>query len=212
MQCSLCARNYSAKTPFHCATCARSILYGHRIDQAKLLLEKEGIRRQASAIISAGQQTPALTPTARSLVEAREGAKKYERERNLAASAEAQERIGLISHRTSTLQEEIEQCRKEVAARKAVVARRRADLKTGQDGLAARRNTALEHVKKRTERVEQKWHRLHDKTVEDRSYLVREAANLAGLKLRRRKTKDGGIKEEYTIYGVGIVDLRDLNS
>ena len=44
-----------------------------------------------------------------------------------------------------------------------------------------------------------------------RIFLCREAASLYGLRQRRRR-RGGSTREDYSIGGIGIVDLRDLNS
>ena len=52
---------------------------------------------------------------------------------------------------------------------------------------------------------------MHSEIVNARVFLCTEAADLCGLRQRRRK-KAGSIRDDYTIGGIGIVDLRDLNS
>lgn len=109
------------------------------------------------------------------------------------------------------LKQEIKQGKEEISKRKAALAQRRSDAESANYQLSERRTTTLTTVQNTIKRTEHLWNSLHNKTAESRIFLCREAANLYGLRQKVRR-KEGKAKDSYTIGGVGIVDLRDMNS
>lgn len=109
------------------------------------------------------------------------------------------------------LKQEIKQGKEEISKRKAALAQRRSDAESANYQLPERRNTTLTTVQNNAKRTEHLWNSLHNKTAESRIFLCREAANLYGLRQKLRR-KEGKVSDSYTIGGVGIIDLRDMNS
>ncbi len=206
MQCDICARHHGQQLPFQCPTCARSALYGLRVQLGQALLDNNSFVRQINPMIAAA--TRATSPSS----PATRGSKSRLAIEEASARAErAAERTKDISNHIEILRKEIEDSKADIAKRKAALAQRRSDASSATHNLKARRAATLETVEKGTKKLEYRWNSLHAKTVEARVFLCREAANLYHLRQRRRK-KGGSVREDYTIGGVGIVDLRDLNS
>ncbi|KAI9765000.1 MAG: hypothetical protein M1840_007922 [Geoglossum simile] len=132
-------------------------------------------------------------------------------EQATAQKEESLERIQEIQNQANILQKDIEDGRARIAKLKASLAHRSSDYDSITHNLSARRATTLDSVEKSIRRIDHRWNTLHTRTAEARVFLCREAANLYGLKQRRRR-KGGVIREDYTICGVTIVDLRDLNN
>ncbi|KAH0562108.1 hypothetical protein GP486_003200 [Trichoglossum hirsutum] len=212
MQCDICARKYTPRLPFNCATCARNVLYELRFENARTLVDKEALGQQVETSLPSngprevekpGTSTSAQRP---SLVSSR-----WDVEQTTAQMEESLERIREIQNQADVLQKDIEHGRAQIAKLKASLAQRRSDYGSAAHNLPTRRTATLESVEKGIKRIDHRWNTLHARTAEARVFLCREAADLYGLKQRRRK-KGGMVREDYTICGVGIVDLRDLNS
>ncbi|KAL4927930.1 putative ZIP family zinc transporter [Aspergillus undulatus] len=80
-----------------------------------------------------------------------------------------------------------------------------------RESKSSRRETGvLNNIRHNIKRTDHAWHSNHTKTAEARIFLCREAASIYGLRQKVRKT-DNGLKEIYTIGGVSILDLREMN-
>ncbi|KAI9759926.1 MAG: hypothetical protein M1835_000270 [Candelina submexicana] len=202
MQCDICSRPQGLQLPFHCTTCARSALYGLRVELGQTLLDNSSFVRRINPIIATGTGSAPSTNQNNGRLALEEASAKAER---------SAERTREISGHLQALRKEIEDGKADIAKRKAALAQRRSDASSATHNLGARRAATLDTVEKGTKKLEYRWSSLHAKTVESRVFLCREAANLYRLRQRRRK-KGASIKEDYTIGGVSIVDLRDLNN
>ncbi|KAI9811362.1 MAG: hypothetical protein M1827_005522 [Pycnora praestabilis] len=212
MQCDTCERILTLKLPFHCTTCARNALYTLRLENARTLLQKESLGREVEEACG----IPGSTGNARSEsgskdTPAGKATSGWSVAQNLALKEQSLERTQDIRARAVELREELKASRADIAERNIAFAQRRSDAASATHDLAPRRAATLETLDKGIKRTEQRWNAMHVKTAESRDFLCREAANLYGLRQRRRK-KNGLLKEDYIIGGVGIVDLRDLNN
>ncbi|OCK80523.1 hypothetical protein K432DRAFT_434689 [Lepidopterella palustris CBS 459.81] len=220
MDCDVCGKALGPNVPLHCATCARVALYPLRNEELLALLDREAQSRHVKAVIegsddSLPQQISLGGSTGGMLIDRHESTKNIEQRLVEAETAEVEERISLITEHVALLTEQINKTRLEHNARKAAIAQRRSDIASATHGLESRRAKELEKIQQNTKRMNYKWEKKHQETVEARGYLCKAAAKLAGLKQTRRKAKDGGTKDVYNI-GPGsklrIYDLRDLNN
>lgn len=120
-------------------------------------------------------------------------------------------RAHAILRHIEILEREIRDGKDEITRRRAVIAQRRSDAESANYQLAERRAAALASVQNSINKAEDLWNSLHNKTAESRIFLCREAASLYGLRQRTRR-KQGEVMNSYTIGGLGIVDLREMNS
>lgn len=200
MQCDICFRTGGHKLPFLCPTDARNRLYDPRIQHAKVLLEKDTLDQQVTNLLA--QQDKAQD-------DARDGP--GSRPRVTSADAEKEQTIDRtqqIISQADELRLKLEVARADLARRKANLARRKSDLASASNGVEPRRLRQVEDVEKSIRMTRFKWNQVHGTTASSRTFLCGEAAKLYGLKKAR---KNGG-SEEYRIGGVGIVDLRAMNS
>ncbi|KAF2836469.1 hypothetical protein M501DRAFT_939727 [Patellaria atrata CBS 101060] len=213
MQCDICERAPVPKLQFHCPTCVRTALYPVRIALATTLIDKEKVGQHVEALVN---NTDA--PTNRSitlsgaLFDLHESAKTADLERVRAEITEVEERVRLITEQAELLKRQVEASKKEIAAKKAAAAQRRSDAESAKHEVESRRANELNKLSKTTKHSGYRWDSQHGDTVHARMFLCREAASLAGLKQRKRRVKDGSVRDEYIIGGVPIVDLRHLNS
>ncbi|EDN02954.1 predicted protein [Histoplasma mississippiense (nom. inval.)] len=116
-----------------------------------------------------------------------------------------------IFDRITTLREEIREGKENITHRKALLKQRRSDMESATYQVTDRRASMLATVQDSIKRTEHLWNSLHNKTAQSRVFLCREVANLYRLRQRTRR-KNGELIAVYTIGGVSIADLRDLNS
>ncbi|KAK7729596.1 hypothetical protein SLS57_002084 [Botryosphaeria dothidea] len=212
MECDICGKEL-AKARIHCSTCARAALYPYRIEQASTLLDRETFSQHVEAVASGTEdragQAVSLGET---LVDTHESSKRVAVERDIAATEEIQERMRLITEQTELLKRQMEETRREIAARKAAIAQRRSDLESATYNIDKRRAKELDMVKEVIRTVKHADDVGHREDIRSKVWHCKHAADVAGLKQRRRRSRDGQTKLEYYIGGVRIHDLRDLNS
>ncbi|KAK2741032.1 hypothetical protein FQN57_005768 [Myotisia sp. PD_48] len=218
MSCHVCSRPPNSRLSFYCPTCARNQVYQLRYDYASVLLEKNSVGdrieksiaknlRDTADIITqdgvvANQHTGTeskLDPTRLSIQTLRTGASQ--------STGRAQE----ISSHIATLEREIQEAKEKISQRRVALARRRSDAESANYELSNRRASALGIVQNNIKNTDKLWNGLHHKTVESRMFLCREAANLFGLRQRTRR-RNRELANSFSIGGVNIVDLRDMNS
>lgn len=209
MQCNICRRDWSSKLPFNCTICARNTLYETRIEQAQTLLQRETAGNDVIGFV--GAPGSVTTTTKLSGQEAARNNKTFELERASSAKTDSLERTHAILNHKDALHKELEASRELIARRRTLLSQRRSDYDSATHSLSQRRAAALEPVESSIKRTQGRWDALHDRTAESRVFLCREAANLYGLQQRKRRKGMLG-RDSYTIGGVPIVDLRDLNS
>ncbi len=129
----------------------------------------------------------------------------------MAVREQSTQRAKAICDHVEALKAQIKAMRTDISTRRASNARRRADADAAKQNIEERRAATLSGIEKSIKRTDHLWRSVHARTTEDRSFLCHEAANLYGLKQRKRK-KGGVVREEYAIGGIGISDLRDMNS
>lgn len=211
MECDICGKEL-AKARIHCSTCARAALYPYRIEQASTLLDRETFSQHVEAVASGTEdragQAVSLGET---LVDTHESSKRVAVERDIAATEEIQERMRLITEQTELLKRQMEETRREIAARKAAIAQRRSDLESATYNIDKRRAKELDMVKEVIRTVKHADDVGHREDIRSKVWHCKHAADVAGLKQRRRRSRDGQTKLEYYIGGVRIHDLRDLN-
>lgn len=194
MKCDICERSYDAvRLPFLCPVDARNHCYDGRVKHTMLLLENEALQKQLAEL--AENQTTA----------------KFMAMRNAASEkCMAQDRTSRIIEQADKLRDDIAAARKEIDERKAAIARRRSDLASATNGLAARRARQLDEIERSIQVLKFKWNRSSDAMAKTRAFLCLEAARLFGL--RRVKTgSSSSARYQYRIGGVDIVDLESMH-
>lgn len=212
MSCHVCSRGPTSRIRHFCPTCARNCLYDLRVQHATVLLEKQSIGKQIEHATVAGR---ALKESSDDSSENWSSNKEVDlnilttqaitNETNRSSA-----RINLLAEHIDSLRLEIENKQVDLSKRRSALAQRRSGADSATYQILDREAATLLSVENNTRRTDHLWHSLHSKTAEDRIFLCREAANLYGLRQKVKK-KDGELKEMYTIGGMPITDLRDLN-
>ncbi|KAF2874851.1 UV radiation resistance protein and autophagy-related subunit 14-domain-containing protein [Massariosphaeria phaeospora] len=219
MECDICGRAGSFSFSLNCVTCARSAIENPRIELAKALIDHDGVGRHVRAVIEGSEDRSSQHVSLNDskgglLVDRQECTNNIELQRTKAEAAETWERIRLIAEQADILRQQVEQTRKEIEAKRASINQRKSDISSATYGIDSRRDNELDKVQQNVKRMDYKSDKVHHETTEMRMYLCSTAAKLAGLKVTRRRSRDGSIKEVYNI-GPGarlrISDLRELN-
>ncbi|GFF92550.1 conserved hypothetical protein [Aspergillus lentulus] len=211
MNCPICSRVSNSRLRFYCPTCACNKLYTLRIDNARVLLEKEALGRQLEKALlhqtstlshrrseECSTQSPNKVPSPQDVLQI------------INAKAESSIRRKELALQIQQLKSEIKDRQLGISQRRLTLARRRSDAESSKFQLESREIALLCGVQNTIKRTEHLWHSLHSKTAEARIFLCREVANLYSL--RQWIKQDGGeMKETYVVGGVPIIDLRDLN-
>ncbi|POS84113.1 hypothetical protein EPUL_006224 [Erysiphe pulchra] len=198
MQCNICSRLGGPKLPFLCPTDARNCLYGPRVENATILIEKESLDEQVTAALSKrGKNTkikPDITPLDLIAVKAE--------------TNQILDRTQLILAKAQELRNKVEQARLDLVRKKAVITRRKSDLVSASCGIDAQRSRLLNEVEKSTQTIKVKWHQKHIATMSARSFLCGEAARLYGLK----KVKNKNLKDEYKLGRSLVIELEKFHT
>ncbi|KXX80082.1 hypothetical protein MMYC01_202872 [Madurella mycetomatis] len=199
MNCSICHRPHHAKKlPFLCAVDARNRLYESRVEYAQALMQTETDRSRVDAVLlsQAG--------------ESREQSAESQRAKAdwlMAQEAAAADQTSRIIAQAELLKTKVDAARKEIAAKKDAIARRKSDLSSVAAGTQARRSRQLEETERSSQRSKYKWNRSADTMATTRAFLCEEAARLYGL----RQVKKGSVRR-YEIGGVEMFDLHAMNT
>ncbi|KAL6239419.1 hypothetical protein BDW75DRAFT_198935 [Aspergillus navahoensis] len=210
MSCDICTRTQAST--FLCPTCARNRLYQLRIDSTSIILEREYLGQQIETAINPDSEH------GKQLSEP--GSHKAELERNRPGfwtlqsikneQSRSAARIEIIANHIRSLQSRLKDKSLDISQRKIKLARQRSDSESAVYHLPERESGMLSGIQNNIKTTDHLWHTNHTKTAEARIFLCREVASLYGLRQKVRK-RDTGIKETYTIGGVGILDLREMN-
>jgi hypothetical protein len=209
MECDLCMRPPNSRLPFLCPSCARSILYEPRIRLAKVLLEKEKFGHQIERLSSS---TRLIDDKYRALTVPRDAHidQQWLIESNNIKRAQARDRTRYIQDHTQILRDEIRAAREELAKRKIILQKKKAQASVIRKEIPHRREDHKAQMEENIQKTTRSWDGIHSKQVETRGFLCREAAHLYGLK-QRKKMRGGVVRDQYTIGGTPIIDLKDIN-
>ncbi|RAL07486.1 Atg14 domain-containing protein [Aspergillus homomorphus CBS 101889] len=211
MSCHICSRAPTVNLRCICPTCARSRLYQLRIDNAGLLLEEETIKQQIEAAVSPNKPNKGLSDYKNRLpVYDDDVSSAWVSRRIVSEGFGSTAKTTVLRSHIEGLATEIRGKRLEISQRRVSLAQRQSDSESAKYQLLERETAILAGIRNNIKRTDHLWHSLHSKTTEARIFLCREAANLYELR-QRLKIIDGVMQETYTIGGMHLVDLRNMN-
>lgn len=170
------------------------------MQHAQVLLENDALDKRITSLLTSHSEVTEqddLPAVSRQLVD-----------RLTIEKEQAVDRTQQIIACADELRAKVERAREQAARRKATISRRKLEREQAASGLDARRARQADEVEKSIRMTKYKWNQLHAVTASSRAFLCGEAAKLYGLRRLRRN----GVLEEYMIGGIGIVDLRAMNS
>lgn len=183
------------------------------MDHLTDLLAKGSLHDQVNNVLTPPSRlVSALLPPGPELVQITESARKHEHDGVITNIQATEDRCALIDEQLVILKQQIASAKEENAQRKFAHERRWKDLSTENKALRDRMPQLLDPLKVSSKHLSRRLEKVHNRTLEGRAKLCQETARLAGLSLRKRRAADGTIFDECQIGGIGIVDLRQLNS
>ena len=209
MECDICSQKLSLILPFHCVTCARSILYEPRLEAARLLVDKERLGRSIETAVNTRTKGREKQEK-KSKNEDLDLSQTWSRYTAEVRKIESEEKTTEIEKHISRLREEIKTARDEISQRKAALNQRRKDFESIRTALPEHRTTVTNKLAESTRKGSQSWSGVHSKTADTRAFLCREAAFL--YRLRQKKARGGITVDQYFIGELPLVDLKEINS
>ena len=210
MQCDICKRPPSGLLPFYCTLCAREAIHEPRIQLALILIQEEALGRDVERIVIRHKAT-----SGKGLLKANDRTHEPNNscvlERATTDYITSNKRTEAILGHVEALRVQTKEMKAEIARRRIDLAKRRSNIAVASESISRLRSTTIEPVEKGVKQTEHRWDALHTATLEARVFLCKEAAQLYGLQKRNPK-KGGSGKDVYTIGGIPIVNLRELNS
>lgn len=181
-----------------------------RIQVALILLQGEAIGRDVERNLSLQKAMLDRHP-AKLVNKPQELIPSWALERATTERVASDEKTKAILSHFEALRTQTKEMKAEISRRRTNLARRRSNLQAATQNILQLQTSAIEPIEKGVKRTEHRWDALHAATLEARVFLCREAAQLYGLQQRKRK-RGGPGKDVYTIGGIPIADLRELNS
>ncbi|KAK0938844.1 hypothetical protein LTR29_009578 [Friedmanniomyces endolithicus] len=208
MECCICSRNFSSRRQPVCASCTQAALHGPRVQQVSALLDREKQHIHAEAVLRPGNDgVIAALPQDADYDAIGAGIKKHAVEKAREEQQVLEAKISDITEKADELRKQIEGYKEWASSQKASSARRRSDLAVEHKQLEKQRPRMLDPVQTAGNKAQQRLEKVHNRTVDARALLCREAALLAGL--QKRRGANG--KAEYWLGGAPMTDLRDLH-
>ncbi|KAJ4345793.1 uncharacterized protein N0V89_011928 [Didymosphaeria variabile] len=198
MECDICGREGA----LHCVTCARTFLEKARGELAQELVVGDTYAKHVRAVVEGledkeSQYVSLQDSKGGLLVDRQECTNHIEIQRTRAETAEIEERTALINEQAELLRRQIDDARKKLAEKRRQTALRRSDISSATHDVDVRRANERDKIQQSIKRLGYESDKVHASTMEMRSYLVNSAADIAGLKSIKRRTKDGEIKETF---------------
>ena len=213
MECGICLQRVGQRRPANCASCARATIYEPRIEQLQALLEKEQVHKQIATVLRSPSDLAASSSVSQNLtVDLTEGSKKTQTEDWRRQIEAINVKVEGVEEQQGLLRQQIQEGRSENASRKQTHKDRRAEIQRELEQLRSRQGPLTEPLQTDIRRLNNRLRKVSNRLAQGRAQLCRETAHLAGLSMRRRRSKDGKTREDISIGGISITDLRDLNT
>lgn len=206
MDCGICQKNLTQEDGPNCVGCVRSMLYPIRLELARVLLEKEAFGKKVEAIVAEDEPEEPLDNAIAILRTA------YQQQFEMDEVQQINEENSETERQLAIAQKELELKQEKAKQLKELLDKRRVNLAAAKD--AARKNEAKkwEELKEKSAQLKADHDIVHNKIVDAKAVLCREAASLLGLRRVKKKIKDGSIKDCYVIAQLPLPDLKDINS
>jgi len=206
MDCGICSRTDEKTNEFFCTSCARNAIYLTRLHAAQVLLQKEELGKEVESIIHGARvkrpdsdDTPGALRRTWTNIGCTAGKERH---------AEWNEDIRL---HIDVLRNQLEEKRESLVRQKAALAVRRSDLNTIKVQIPSRQQTQSSKITETYSKGTASFNNNHSNIVNTKAFLCREAATLLRMKQKKRM-KSGVVKDQYTITGLLLPDLREINN
>jgi hypothetical protein len=206
MDCGICEKHLTQEDGPHCPSCVRAMLYGVRLELARVLMEKEQMGAKIEAITKPQESNAPLDNELAILSAA------WQNQWDAIDEEQAIEQDNELRRQLVISQKEVELKKARAQELRERLAEKKANVAAAKEALAKGQRKKYEELKAAYARGQTQHDSLHTKIVDAKAVLCREAASLLRLRHVKKKTKDGSIKDRYSIAGLPLPDLKDINS
>lgn len=201
-------RDFGGRRQALCVSCAHATIYGPRIQQAGALLEREHSHRHADAVIRPGNDgVLAALPDDVDFDAITAGMKKHSHDRAQAERQASENRVDAIVSKAEELKSQMQEYQRKIESQREDIEHRRKVLAQERQEHEKQKPMIMEPIQTVANKASQRLEKTHNRIVECRVLLCREAALSSNL--QRRKGAKG--RSEYTLGGIVVPDLRELN-
>ena len=204
MECSICNRDSAAQLGLNCASCARTALYGPRLESARALLERQSLSSRIEAVTGFPAEDVDEIDT---LTQAHAWKAELHNAQRHADTGSLRERDTVIV----TLKATIENMREEVKVKGDQLRKRKAELSSTRSSTEGREHKQTDRKNDIVLRGQKSSITVHDRSTDSKNFLCREVATLLRLR-QRRSRKNDIVREHYLIAGFIVPDLRSINN
>ena len=200
MECGICARtgHELSDVGIHCASCARTLLYSVRIEQARTLLEKSTLNEQLESVALGTRGEKRLEDT-------------WSTESNKIKANQTRAKVEEKQQAISDLKQQVENLKEDIERKRADIKARTATLKTTKGTLAGQDKGQRDRLKEKMARGSKNLESIHQHLVQARTYLCREAATLMRFRHGKPRGTSNPLIVRYIIGGIPITDLKSIN-
>jgi len=208
MECDICRRSPDKCLDFFCTACARNAAYVPRVEHARILLESNVLKTKAEEAVDAEthrRKTPPDAPASSTDGDV------WQKEWKQVQATESSRHVARIKEerentkqKSAALKAQIEELRTKIAEKKQV-------LDVIQSKVPQRWNEDLSQTNVAKGKVSSSLLQVQHKSIGSRATLCREAASLMRLRQRRRQRDTPG-REQYSIAGLTLPDLREISN
>ncbi len=182
------------------------MVYGVRLELARVLLEKEELGRKVEAITNPEEPNELLDDELAILRAA------WQKQWDDVEHEKAIDQEDELARQLVITRKEVELKKARAKELRDNLAQLKLNMYHAQEALHLGQREKYEELKEASERGQAQHDALHTKIVDAKAVLCREAAVLMRLRHAKKKTKDGAIKDCYLIAGLPLPDLKDINS
>lgn len=207
MECDICLRVPEEVPDFLCASCARTAAYLPRLEHAQILLEKVTLSSKVEQSISNDQ----ASSNSSTLDQTANIRKVWHNELKHVQINEIKQTLEQSKATRDRIHVECKDLRDQIAELKAKIAEKRRNMVTIKSKLPQGRESHLSSLAAANSSTTSSFTRLQQRSTSNRATLCREAAFLMRLRQRRRQ-KDALGKDQYSIAGLTLPDLRDISN
>ncbi|KAL8852905.1 MAG: hypothetical protein Q9221_002281 [Calogaya cf. arnoldii] len=209
MHCHICQHPLTTARSFHCACCAREVLYQPRVSLAHALLEQEAAVSQSEQYIKASRILPAKAP-ALDISKTPDRSLSLDLESTVIQCQAIRHQTQCTLDHVKQLRLEADDLRRRIAHGKAKNSERRNELLAARKEIDSRQAVEVGRLEKSIAGIHRRWDAVHTRTAESRLLLCREAANLYGLKKHSYRAT-ASASDTYQIGSLPIYNVKDLN-
>ena len=210
MECDICQRPSDTSLDFYCIACARNAVYVPRLEQARILLERNALKTKVEELVESKSTEQNQNATSQS-AQLSTDQEIWRKEWKQVQTNEGNRRVTRIREDQENVRLEFAGLRTQIEELKVKIAEKKHILNTIRSKVPQRWSEDLSKATAANPKASLSLLQVEHKTISSRATLCREAASLMRLRQRRRQRDVPG-REQYSIAGLTLPDLREISN